>query len=172
MTRSGSTVAAGAVTAATNGPVRLSIEVAAPVELAFRVFTDKLGTWWPLLSHSIAADEESVTRAVEAHIEGQPGGRIYEVCEDGSEADWGRVLVWDPPHRLVMSWKPSRSDRPPTELEVRFAASGAGTVVSLEHRGWERLGDLGPRARRGYETGWPGVLELYRVRAEAVASGG
>ncbi len=49
---------------------------------------------------------------------------------------------------------------------MRFAADGEGTRVDLEHRGWERLGDIASEAREGYESGWPGVLELYRAAAE------
>ena len=84
---------------------------------------------------------------------------------DGREGDWGSVLHWEPPTRVVFSWKPNLSDNPPTEIEVRFAATDDGTHVELEHRGWERLGDVASQRREGYETGWTGLLDLFRTAA-------
>ena len=71
--------------------------------------------------------------------------------------------------RLIIAWKPNRSALPPTELEVIFRDEGEGTRVTLEHRGWERLGDRGPEARMGYADGWPRVFdELYARAVEGV----
>src|SRR5215216_711074 len=90
-------------------------------------------------------------------LEAGVGGRLYERWHDGHEADWARVLAWEPPARLLLSWQPN-PDRPaPTEVEVRFVPLEPDhTRVELEHRGWERLGDQGPESRAGYERGWPG----------------
>jgi uncharacterized protein YndB with AHSA1/START domain len=146
-------------TAAGLAPVVKTIEVAAPIELAFRVFTDEIATWWPTASHSIRED-----RVLEIVLEGRPGGRIYEVSSDG-EADWGRVLAWDPPHRFVLEWDPSLVRRTPTEVEVTFEALDEGrTRLRLEHRGWDRIGERGPASRAGYENGWDSVLASYEDR--------
>ena len=81
-------------------------------------------------------------------VEPWVGGRIFETMSDGSEGSWGTILVWDAPHRLVMAWKPNRTELPPTEVEIQFIEQDDGrTRVDLEHRGWERLGDLAAEAR-------------------------
>jgi len=145
-------------------PVRVAVEVRRGVEEAFRVFTTDIGAWWPLLGHSVAPDK------VEAVVlEGRPGGRLYERWRDGGEADWARVLAWEPPARLVLAWRPNPERRAETEVEVRFVAVEADhTRVELEHRGWERLGDLAAEARASYDDGWPGVLDAYAGAAMAV----
>jgi uncharacterized protein YndB with AHSA1/START domain len=152
----------------TIGPIRKSVLVQAPADRAFRVFTERFGEWWPLADYSMAVDEElegiSATGAV---IEGRVGGRVYEVRSDGTEADWGNVLEYEPGARLVLAWKPNRLPHPPTEVEVRFTAEGDGTRVDLEHRGWELLGDRAAEARGQYDRGWPGVLDRYVSLAAA-----
>lgn len=151
---------------ATIAPVHVSIRVERGIEDAFRIFTEGITTWWPLQTHSVAADTyEGKVRAETVFFEGRVGGRIYERMEDGREADWGKVLTWEPPHRVVFSWKPNLKPVPPTEVEVRFTPDGSGTRVHLEHRGWEHLGEAGFEKRRGYETGWPGVLGRFVERA-------
>jgi uncharacterized protein YndB with AHSA1/START domain len=147
-------------------PVRASVRIELPPKGAFRLFTEGMGTWWPMATHSIAADTyENKVRAEAVVFEGRAGGRIFERMSDGREADWGAVIVWDPPQRVVFTWKPNFDAVPPTEVEVRFAADGAGTIVDLEHRGWERLGEAGEQKRRGYETGWPRVISRYAEAA-------
>ena len=145
-------------------PVRVAVEVRRGVEEAFRVFTTDIGAWWPLVGHSVAPDK------VEAVVlEGRPGGRLYKRWRDGGEADWARVLAWEPPARLVLAWRPNPERRAETEVEVRFVAVEADhTRVELEHRGWERLGDLAAEARASYDGGWPGVLDAYAGAAMAV----
>ena len=144
-------------------PVRVAIEVRRGIEEAFRVFIAEIDTWWPVAGHSVEPD-----RVEAVVLEGRPGGRLYERWHDGGEADWGRVLAWEPPARLVLSWSPN-PERPATEVEFRFlAVEPDHTRVELEHRGWERLGDLGPEARASYDGGWPGVLDSYAGTAMAV----
>ena len=65
------------------------------------------------------------------------------------------------PDALVLAWKPNTSPRPPTELEVRFTPEGDGTLVELEHRGWERLGEIAQEVRAGYGEGWRATLDLF-----------
>ncbi len=80
--------------------VRKALMVEASAERAFRVFTEKLGAWWPVATHHIGK-----VPARTVMIEPREGGRWYEQGEDGSECNWGRVLVWDPPRRLVLAWQ-------------------------------------------------------------------
>ena len=142
-------------------PVRKTIAVQAPVEKAFAVFTDGIATWWPLHVHSVGAGRG--TGAPESAVfEGGVGGRVFERWSDGTEIDWGEVLVWEPPRRIVLTWHPGYADTSiATEIEVRFRADGSGTRVDVEHRGWERLGERGPRARDSYDSGWDTVLGRY-----------
>jgi len=152
----------------TMAPITRSILVRAPVDRAFRVFTERFGEWWPLSLYSRVVDEElesiSATGAV---IEGRDGGRVYEVRSDGTEAEWGTVLAWEPGARLVLAWKPNARPHPPTEVEVRFIPEGDGTRVDLEHRGWELLGDRAAEARVSYDKGWPMVLDRFVSLATA-----
>jgi uncharacterized protein YndB with AHSA1/START domain len=143
-------------------PVVNAVTVNAPLERAFEVFTGDVGSWWPLDRYAVAVDDENdQVTAVDSIIEPRAGGRWYEVRSDSSEADWGEVLVFEAPHRLVATWHPGRSADQATEIEVRFTPEGDATRVELTHRGWERLGDRAADARQGYEGGWAGVLANY-----------
>ena len=146
-------------------PVRVSVVVALSPDRAFRLFTDGIATWWPLKGHSMAEDTYGA-RAEAVVFEGRVGGRIFERIAGGSDAVWGNVLVWDPPHRVTFSWKPNLDPFPPTEVEVRFTAEGARTRVEIEHRGWQRLGDDGGRKRNAYDSGWARVLDQYASAAQ------
>jgi len=101
-------------------------------------------------------------------FEQRAGGRVYERAHDGRECDWATILVFEPPHRIVLEWKVNPA-APPTEVEVGFEADGDGTVVELEHRGWERYADGGDAARSSYDSGWPGVLRRYEEAIPADA---
>ena len=143
-------------------PVIRAVDVNAPIEKAFSVFTERIGEWWPLETHGIYGDQ-SETCILEPRV----GGRLYERSLEGEEGNWATVTAYEPPSRLVLSWKPN-PDRPaPTEIEVTFTQQGAGTHVELTHRGWELLGDEGPEARDSYNSGWPGTLAGYARYAEA-----
>jgi uncharacterized protein YndB with AHSA1/START domain len=130
------------------------------------VFTQEMSSWWPLDTHSRAVDEElpKVT-AVGVEVEPRAGGQVLERLSNGELRSWGRILVWDPPARVVLAWKPNRNPLPPTELELNFRAEGAGTRVVLEHRGWERLGEKAGKARAGYVEGWLKVFDRQFGRA-------
>jgi uncharacterized protein YndB with AHSA1/START domain len=143
-------------------PVRQSVRVRRPIEAAFELFTRDIGTWWPVETHHARGDVVGVV------FEPRAGGRIYERCRDGAVADWGEVLAWEPPRRVVFTWLPGRSRGAPTEVEVRFTAEGsATTLVELEHRGWERLGGLAAETRTSYLNGWPGVLRRFAAAGAA-----
>ena len=134
-------------------PLLKSVVVALPLDDAFALFTERMGSWWPTATHSIGGDK--VTGVV---FEAQLDGRIYETTSDGDEHDWARVLVWEPPRRFAMSWHPSPDSPAATEVEVRFSQEGAATRVDLEHRFWERLGERAAEARADYDPGWDYVL--------------
>jgi len=152
-------------------PIRRSLHVRLNPEEAFRLFTAGIGSWWPLDTHARAEERGSETK--EVVFEEHAGGRIYEVLTDGTNCDWGRVTAWEPPGRVVYDWKPNDDDHPPTEVEVRFSPTEkGGTMVALEHRGWEALGpDLGPVAREAYDApdGWGLVFERCFAEAAGVA---
>jgi uncharacterized protein YndB with AHSA1/START domain len=149
-------------------PIRRTIAVRCDPATAFRVFTQEMGTWWPLDVHARALERDDV-KAERIVVEGEPGGRIYEVLSDGSEGLWGTIETWEPPGRLVIAWKPNDRPEPPTELEIRFTtADDGGTIVELEHRGWERLGDVAQEMRDSYAGGWPFVFgERFAQAADA-----
>ena len=131
------------------------------------MFTAGLDRWWPRKGTIGTSPLKTVT------IEPRLGGRWYEVGEDGSQADVGKVLIWEPPHRLVVSWDINSNWKPDTtvssEVEIRFVADGKdATLVELEHRNFERMGaEAGASMRRDVDGGWPGILEAFRREAEA-----
>jgi uncharacterized protein YndB with AHSA1/START domain len=140
------------------------------VENAFQFFTHSFGAWWPADYHIGQVD------MADAILEPRKGGRWYERGIDGSECDWGRVLVWEPPHRLVITWQINgewQFDSDPdhaSEIEVRFTPDGPEqTTVQLEHRHLDRL-----VAGQGiHDTiqhgggGWGSLLQTFAERAEA-----
>ena len=81
------------------GTVQRSITVDASQEHAFVVFTREMTSWWPIDSHHIG--EKDMERAV---MEEKAGGRWFERAGDGTECEWGRVLEWEPPDRVVLAW--------------------------------------------------------------------
>jgi uncharacterized protein YndB with AHSA1/START domain len=137
-------------------PVHKTLVVDCSRERAFEVFTREIGTWWPLDKYSIGD-----TKITEVVFEETAGGRVFEKHEDGSEADWGKVLTWDPPSSFSMAWSPGTDPRKATHLEVRFADEGDRTRVDLVHTGWEILAEQAEETRNGYNGGWESVLEYY-----------
>ena len=142
--------------------VAKTIEVACPPDVAFRVFTEGIDEWWPARTHSIGEDQ--VDTVV---LEAGPGGRLYERLVDGSEHEWGRVLQWEPPARLVCSWYPGRGSETAQVVEVAFTPVTDGTRVDLVHSGWEHLGDRAEDVRASYaaEAGWTAVLAEFAAAA-------
>jgi uncharacterized protein YndB with AHSA1/START domain len=137
----------------TDTSVRKTITVAASQERAFEVYTAGFGSWWPKEHHIGTADMRTAT------FEPVAGGRWYETGVDGSECDWGRVLVWEPPNRIVHTWQLQGDwgyDPDPahaSEIEIRFIAEGPNTTrVELEHRHFDRHGDGADRVRTGVDS--------------------
>jgi uncharacterized protein YndB with AHSA1/START domain len=163
------------MTEPTSGPgddpnsVRKAMSVQAPPAVAWRVFTEKMGAWWPLSVYKIGK-----ANAVDAVIEPRVGGRWYERGDDNSTCDWGRVLAWEPPSRLVLSWDISADwQYDPTvqsEVEVRFIPEGKNaTRVELEHRRLDRYGARRDEMRTIFDkTGdWGRMLALFAQVAAA-----
>ena len=148
-------------TQTTVAPVEKTMTVNCSVEHAFEVFTDRIGQWWPLHAHSISVQEDGTGAPETVVLEAGVGGRLFERTADGEELDWGQVVVWEPPSRIVLEWRPSRKPTASTELEIRFAAEGSGTRVNLEHRGWERLGARAAESRANYDGGWVRVMQAF-----------
>jgi len=153
-------------TTITPAPVRKSVRVAASQERAFDVFTAGIGRWWPKSHHIGAADLDALV------IEPRQGGRWFERGVDGNECEVGKVLVWDPPARLVLAWQltPEWKYDPAliTEVEVQFIAEGANaTRVELEHRNLERMGERADAMRQQIDgpEGWGGLLQLFAQSA-------
>jgi uncharacterized protein YndB with AHSA1/START domain len=154
---------------ATIAPVRRSVFVEAPPERAFEIFTAGFATWWPKSHSVVEADQEG------AYIEPVAGGRWYERGVDGTECDWGRVLAFEPPGRLLLSWQLDQEFEPDpdpstaSEVEVTFTREGVGTRVVLEHRGFERRADGGAQVAESVagEGGWSGLLVAYAEAAQA-----
>jgi uncharacterized protein YndB with AHSA1/START domain len=148
--------------------VRHSLIVRASPTRAFEVFTDGISSWWPLQTHTIG--NQPVVAVV---IEPREGGRCYNRSADGSECDFGRVLAWEPPHRLVLAWEVSADWRydpsVASEVEVRFHSDDeGGTRVELEHRGLEVYGEQAQQMRDTFESpeGWRGLLTRFGAAAD------
>lgn len=149
--------------------VRKVVSVDAPQMVAWRVFTEKMGEWWPLTFYKIGK-----ANAVDAVIEPRVGGRWYERGDDGSTCQWGSVLAWEPPSRLLLSWDINADwqydSTLKTEIEVLFTAEGRDrTRVALEHRHLDRYGARRDEMRAIFESegDWGRLLEAF-ARAAAI----
>jgi uncharacterized protein YndB with AHSA1/START domain len=149
--------------------VNTSIVVNAPVERAFTIFTEQMGSWWPPDMHILEAPLAGMV------FEAREGGRIYDVGTDGSECQWSRVLAYEPPTRVVISWdinlqwQVETDHQRVSEVEIRFTPEGDNqTRVDLEHRNLDRHGDgwENMRGAVGSPRGWNKGLTAF---AEEVA---
>ncbi|HEX2505478.1 MAG TPA: SRPBCC domain-containing protein [Gaiellaceae bacterium] len=142
--------------------VKRSILVEAPPAVAFRVFTEGVGGWWPAKTHSVG--EELVEEVV---LEPRVGGRFFERHADGAEHEWGRVTEFEPPRRFACSWYASRGPETAQLLEVTFEPEDGATRVTVEQTGWETLGDRAEEVRGRYDSqgGWDLVLGRYAQAA-------
>jgi uncharacterized protein YndB with AHSA1/START domain len=135
--------------------IRTSTTVEAPIERAFEVFTEGIGSWWDPDHHILEAELAGMV------FEPRVGGHIIDRGVDGSECRWARVLAFEPPHRLIFSWDINlgwqiETDHSKTsEIEVRFTAEGPDrTLVELEHRHLDRHGEGWERMRDAVGSGW------------------
>jgi uncharacterized protein YndB with AHSA1/START domain len=152
--------------------VQTSIVVEASQQLAFDVFTKDMGGWWPPDHHILEGELADMV------FEMEEGGRVYDVGVDGSECQWARVLAFEPPDRVVISWditpqwKLQTDPEKTSEVEFRFIAEGPErTRVELEHRHLDRHGEgwEGMRDAVGSPEGWNRGLRAFGDRAAEVA---
>ena len=149
-------------------PVRREVVIEASQAHVFRVFTEDLGSWWPLATHHIG-EKNPVTAVVEPRA----GGRWYERAADGTECPWGKVKVWDPPGRLVLLWQIAKGFKynadVESEVEIRFVSVSATTTrVELEHRDFERMGEHAEVTRGAVDSpgGWSQLMQIFAEYAE------
>jgi uncharacterized protein YndB with AHSA1/START domain len=140
-------------------PIELAFTVACDPAHAFATWATRTAMWWPT-SHTRSGDPATVVT-----FEPGEGGRIYERTPAGVEHDWGRILAWEPPGRLVYLWHlDATGPEGGTEVTITFTpAEGDATMVRIVHRGWDRLGAGGPERRRRNQGGWAGLLPRYRL---------
>jgi len=152
------------VTQARPETIKHSVVVNAPLDKAFRVFSERFGDFKPR-EHNLLG-----VPIVETVLETRVGGHIYDRGEDGTECKWATIVAYEPPTRIVFTWnigptwqlEPDPAKR--SEVEVRFTAeSDDRTRVDLEHRHLERHGDGWPSVAAGVggDGGWPLYLTRY-----------
>jgi uncharacterized protein YndB with AHSA1/START domain len=145
------------------GTATATVSVPGTPEQAFAAFTAELGQWWPP-EYTWSQDQ-----LAEIGIDARESGLCFEIGPHGFRCDWGRVLAWEPPDRLVLAWQigPTRVPEPnpskASEVEVRFEREGDATRVELTHRGFERHGEGadGYREAMGSPQGWPYILSRF-----------
>jgi uncharacterized protein YndB with AHSA1/START domain len=144
--------------------VHTSIVVEAPIARAFKVFTEDFGKFKPA-EHNMLGVE-----IAETVFEPKVGGFLYDRGTDGSVCRWARVLAYDPPNRVLLSWNISpqwqieADPKKTSEWEVRFIAeTPQRTRVEIEHRHLERHGEGWQGVREGVagDQGWPLYLQRY-----------
>jgi uncharacterized protein YndB with AHSA1/START domain len=129
--------------------------VDAPIDHAFRVFTEGIGSWWDPGHHILEA------KLAEMVFEPRVGGHIIDRGMDGSECRWARVLAYEPPHRVCFSWDinlrweletdPAKA----SDIEVTFTEEGPDrTRVVLTHRHLDRHGEGWEAMRDAVGSGW------------------
>lgn len=157
------------MTTEADSSVRCSTVVEAPIDHAFDVFTAKIESWWDPAHHILQSD------LAEMVFEPRVGGHLYDRGVDSSECHWARVLAYEPPHRLVISWDVNlnwqlETDHERTsEVEVCFTQLAPGeTLVELEHRNLERHGDGWQQMRDAVASpeGWPAGIRAFAARLE------
>ncbi len=133
----------------TNLPLRVSFKVHCPAPHAFDVWTSEMSQWWPT-EHTLTGEP-----ALDIVLEPRIGGRIFERTASGAELDWGEVTAWEPPRRLAYRWHLREDGADATEVAITFKKRRNSTTrVRIEHRGWERLGALGPDWEAANEKTW------------------
>jgi uncharacterized protein YndB with AHSA1/START domain len=145
-------------------PIVRSVVVQVEPARAFALFTSRIQDWWPR--------DKTIGRGppVAVVIEPQADGRWFERDAEGHETQWGKVLAWEPPRRLLLAWQIGTDwayhAELVTEVELTFKTHVAGgTLVTLEHRHLERLGADAARQREMLDGGWPTLLGEFQKLA-------
>ncbi len=153
-------------TGTTPPPILRTAVVARSIDEAFAVFTEEIGAWWPVPTHSVFGAQCGGVQFVD--------GRLVEFGTDGSESTWAEVLEWDPPTRLALAWHPGGAMEDANRVEVTFEEEAFGTRVQLRHDGWEKFGEEAMQRRRNYvgPSAWGHILDHYadgsEVRTDSV----
>jgi uncharacterized protein YndB with AHSA1/START domain len=144
-------------------PLRREVLVDAGRDLAFSVFTEQIGAWWPLGDHSVHGADASV-----AFVDPGVGARILESrngdTDGADDAVWGTVTRWEPGVLVAFTWHPGKGPDEASHVTVTFEESDGKTLVRLEHAGWEIFGEYAAQAREEYDHGWPVVLGAYAAQ--------
>jgi uncharacterized protein YndB with AHSA1/START domain len=159
----------------TEAAVRVAVTVAASQDTAFRTFTEDMASWWPEKHHIIEGTLDHMV------FEPRAGGDVYDIATDGTRCRWARVLAFEPPTRVVLSWDISLQWQPETdldrtsEIEVRFTkVDGDTTLVELEHRNLDRHGEGWESMRDAIAQpeGWGDTLRQFADHLEAGSAAG
>lgn len=145
-------------------PIRKTLRVRASRQKAFDTFVG-MGAWW-MKSHSLVPSGQK-----DVIIERKAGGRWYETGNDGAEHEWGKVVAFEAPGRLLLIWSLNAEfaydPAFETTVEVRFTADGEHTIVDFEHRDLDRYADNAGQVRDGMDGGWGELLAGYQRLADA-----
>ncbi len=145
-------------------PITRSVQVKVAPARAFELFATRMGDWWP---KGKTVGKKPHTAIV---IEAVPGGKWVEQDEDGLETQWGKVLAWEPPGRLLLGWQLNSEFKFDsnllTEVELIFMPNEGGTLVTLEHRFLERFGDAAERVVGQLAGGWTPRLDEFVAFAD------
>jgi putative hydrolases of HD superfamily len=156
--------ATGSALHSTIPPLHATVTVKLPVDQAFDRFTAGLSGWWP---REYTWSQDTLQ---DIGMGSAPGAMCYEIGPGGFHCDWGRVLAWEPPRRLLLAWQisPHREPEPnparASEVELRFdPEEERSTRVSLTHHAFERHGEGGAEYREALAEprGWPRILARY-----------
>lgn len=147
--------------------VKKAIIVETSAAHAFDVFVHHFGSWWPIDTH-LLGEGPGRTAVIEPHV----GGRWYERDKNDVECTWGRVLAFEPPSHIALSWEISADFKPDgtihTRVDVRFTAEGATrTRVELEHSGLDAYGSARSKVVEAFDSdnGWNGLLRTFAAAA-------
>jgi uncharacterized protein YndB with AHSA1/START domain len=154
-----------------NDVVRKELMINASQRRAFQAFAEQMDLWWPRSYHIGKSEMKEVV------LETKQGGRWYEVGVDSTECNWGKVLVWNPPHKLVLAWQITAEwQYDPnflTEVEVNFVEKGPKlTSLTLEHRNIQKFGIKAQEIWSAFDSegGWTGMLKSFATIAETEAT--
>ncbi len=146
--------------------IRREVVVNVGQDRAFALFTRDMTAWWPPAHHIGSAPIEQII------IEPRTGGRWYTRHQDGTETDTGRVVTWEPPGRVVVTWQIGAdwTFNPDlvTTVDIRFEPLGDDrTRVVLEHRDLEAYGADAATMHRTFEDpgAWTTTLNAYAAAA-------
>lgn len=143
-----------------------SVEVACDPATAFDAFTADIGSWWKQGTRYWNDPEKGKQLRFEPHL----GGRLTEVydLETGEGFEIGKVTAWEPGKRLAFTWRlGSFSADESTDIEVEFAPTATGTLLTLQHSGWDQVASAPPGMAQGYSYGWKELLGFYVESTQA-----